>query len=438
MKRLTLEATDENILESIKSNTLHRNEDVKEFVETLDSIEGNMFISLDAAWGDGKTFFVRQVEKTLEYVTKRDWEEVGNKDVEMLKPFFQKTCLRSVALNKSYFPVYYNAWLYDNHDDPLLSLVLTIVKTTEVYLNTTPDKTVKENVGELIKGFSVSIGNLQLNPFSKSTEQDILSSVKTAEQIRKMVKDILDCVITEKAQRMVIFLDELDRCRPSFAIEMLERIKHYFEDERIIFVVSVNKEQLIHTISKCYGYGFDSSGYLNKFFDLNAHMPVSSKESSLFEVYDLGRKHFLRISEGLNQYYKLSLRDSLVFKQRIQNVDTRYIYDSNAQGCCLSLYVPIIIALDIIDQSEKRKFLAGESELLENLINDIPAIGDMVSAYGNASTTREQAILEGISKFVATYRYIFKELRDTPKHCLPVSFQLKKMCIQICNSVKKD
>ena len=60
MKRSTLEATDENILNSINNNTLHCN-DVKEFVETLDSIEGNMFISLDAEWGEGKNFFVRQI-----------------------------------------------------------------------------------------------------------------------------------------------------------------------------------------------------------------------------------------------------------------------------------------------------------------------------------------------------------------------------------------
>ena len=61
MRRLTLEATDINILESIKNNTLYRNDDVKEFVETLDLIEGNMFISLDGSWGEGKTFFIRQI-----------------------------------------------------------------------------------------------------------------------------------------------------------------------------------------------------------------------------------------------------------------------------------------------------------------------------------------------------------------------------------------
>lgn len=62
---------------------------------------------------------------------------------------------------------------------------------------------------------------------------------------------------------------------------MLERIKHYFDDERIIFIVSVNKEQLVHTISKCYGYGFDSKGYLNKFFDLNGLNEKLNARSSM-------------------------------------------------------------------------------------------------------------------------------------------------------------
>lgn len=146
MKRLTLEATDENILNSIKENTFGRNVDVRDFVETLDTIEGNMFISLDAKWGDGKTFYVRQVEKTLEYLTKRDWEEEQNL-VDKIKPYFENTSLNSINLKQSYLPIYYNSWLYDNHDDPLMSLVLTIVKKSEQYLKTTLDDSVKEKVG---------------------------------------------------------------------------------------------------------------------------------------------------------------------------------------------------------------------------------------------------------------------------------------------------
>ena len=179
MKRLTLEATDENVLESIKDNALYRNNDVKEFVETLDLIEGNMFISLDANWGEGKTFFVRQIQKTLEYVTKRDWDEDGVEDVKKLEPFFKGTSLNKVVLDKSYFPVYYNAWLYDNHDDPLLSLVLTLVKETEGYFNTKLNSVIGEKITELINGFSISIGNIQVSPITITPETDILNSVKT-------------------------------------------------------------------------------------------------------------------------------------------------------------------------------------------------------------------------------------------------------------------
>ena len=87
-------------------------------------------------------------------------------------------------------------------------------------------------------------------------EKDIFKDIQLAEDIRQKVKEIFNEIIEEQTQKLVIFIDELDRCKPSYALEMLERIKHYFDDDRIIFIVSVNKEQLIHTISNYYGNGF--------------------------------------------------------------------------------------------------------------------------------------------------------------------------------------
>ena len=71
MKKFTKEATIENVLESIKENTYDRTKHIIDFIEALDMIEGNMFISLDAKWGAGKTFYVRQIEQTLNYLTKK-------------------------------------------------------------------------------------------------------------------------------------------------------------------------------------------------------------------------------------------------------------------------------------------------------------------------------------------------------------------------------
>ena len=68
MKKYVKEATDENIWTSIKNNTFGRNKDIKDFIDGLELIDESACISLDAKWGDGKTFFVRQIEEVLKYV----------------------------------------------------------------------------------------------------------------------------------------------------------------------------------------------------------------------------------------------------------------------------------------------------------------------------------------------------------------------------------
>ena len=70
MKKLVEEATIENVLKSIKEDKYNRTRDIVDFIEALDQIEGNMFISLDAKWGAGKTFYVRQIEQMLDYLTR--------------------------------------------------------------------------------------------------------------------------------------------------------------------------------------------------------------------------------------------------------------------------------------------------------------------------------------------------------------------------------
>lgn len=64
----------------------------------------------------------------------------------------------------------------------------------------------------------------------------------------------------------MIFVDELDRCKPSFAVQLLERIKHYFGHEKITFVFSVNVSELQYTIKKFYGADFNGTRYLDNFF----------------------------------------------------------------------------------------------------------------------------------------------------------------------------
>ena len=70
-----------------------------------------------------------------------------------------------------------------------------------------------------------------------------------------------------------VFVDELDRCRPTYAIELLENIKHLFGVRGVFFVIATNKEQLCHSIKAVYGNAFDASGYLGRFFDQEYVLP---------------------------------------------------------------------------------------------------------------------------------------------------------------------
>ena len=444
MKKLTLEATDENVLNSIRENTFNRRKDIKDFIQALDMVEGNAFISLDARWGEGKTFYVRQVEKTLEYLVKKTWGEP--EDIEDLEQYFESTGLENIKLNQSYLPIYYNAWLYDNHNDPLMSLLFVVAKKCKQYLDTKIDSGI---VGEKIKGLlaSISINNIPI-PFNNNIPisvdgekvkdafagKDILQKIKMSEEIREEVKRIFNDIIVEDAQKLVIFIDELDRCRPSFAIEVLERIKHYFDDDRIIFIISVNKEQLIHTISKYYGVGFDSTGYLNKFFDLNIYMPaIESINRRFFERSNREQYYLSRITEGLSEYYELTFRDGLIYKLRMSDISLRQVNDFTTQGKCLSIFIPLIVILDIINIPEKVKFLDGKSDILKTLSKDITAMYRVVHDFGTGSTesTEEEQYNVGYDRVKEVYDYAFGRSDNYP--ALDVNRDIKEICIRMCN-----
>lgn len=106
-KRYNIDPTDENIKAAITNDDYGRADAIKGFIEGLDMIDTNMFISLDAKWGEGKTFYVRQIEMALKYLSKKMLEQ----DTSDLESVFANSKLKSVELKNIYLPIYYNAWL---------------------------------------------------------------------------------------------------------------------------------------------------------------------------------------------------------------------------------------------------------------------------------------------------------------------------------------
>ena len=449
MKRATLEATDENVLKSIKGqNSAQRNLEIKDFISALDMIEGNMFISLDARWGEGKTFYVRQIEKALEYQTMKKFStEDTNDELDRMKVHFTGTELEDIDLENSYFPIYYNAWLYDNHTDPLMSLLYVVVKKCGKIINPQLTKEKSDRIKQMLQSIQVNFPFFSINGeqvVNAVSNKNIFEEIQLAEDIRNEVKLIFDEAIVEQAQKLVIFIDELDRCKPSYALEMLERIKHYFDDDRIIFIVSVNKEQLTHTISNYYGNGFDSTGYLNKFFDINVYVPpVESKKKNSYSIYG-GRRFFEAMIKTFSDYYRLSLRDKLIYEERMAIIDAsksnKLIDDDTISGICASIFVPLIVILDMKDVEEKIRFINGESDILEK-IEDLTDVSNIYKSLG-WQAEEESRWMDGKKKVEAVYRYAFQNKGDLLKPAdLSISQlerNLKEMCIKLSGVIRDD
>ena len=116
----------------------------------------------------------------------------------------------------------------------------------------------------------------------ESSPEDLLDTMRKgySEQV-EAVKDVrtqlehLALALKELHKRelpVMVLVDELDRCRPSYAIEMLEVIKHFFNTKNFVFVVATDTQQLENSIKAVYGEKFDSSVYLRRFFDRKAEL----------------------------------------------------------------------------------------------------------------------------------------------------------------------
>ena len=124
------------------------------------------------------------------------------------------------------------------------------------------------NIADALSGMPIT------TVLSSLKGKDLLESIRNKKAFDTLVTEFLSSLLPERGERLVVFVDELDRCNPDYAVKFLERIKHYFCDERITFVFSVNMGELQHSIQHHYGNNFDACRYLDRFFDLRLDLPV--------------------------------------------------------------------------------------------------------------------------------------------------------------------
>ncbi|MFI8039422.1 P-loop NTPase fold protein, partial [Acinetobacter baumannii] len=103
--------------------------------------------------------------------------------------------------------------------------------------------------------------------------------------------------ITSKLDKPLVFIvDELDRCKPEFAIRLIERIKHFFDIPKVVFILAINKTQLEESINNFYGFS-NTANYLEKFIDF----------SIMLKSRDLDGNRYSEILKNYNQDFQLLL-----------------------------------------------------------------------------------------------------------------------------------
>lgn len=208
----------------------------------------NVF-SINAPWGGGKSYFIENLA-----------ELIGDDAI----------CIS------------YNAWESDFYNNPLVPLVTEIIykleqiisEEDEIYKDLIETKNTISNIlNKLSFGISISRFNISFDPNKKALDSDYISLKNLKEKLRSGL-----AFIQEKLnKKIIIFVDDLDRCNPKYAIETLETIKHFFGIKNIIFVLAVDKKQIENIVKTIYGIAPDTSdieGYLKKFIDVEFNLPT--------------------------------------------------------------------------------------------------------------------------------------------------------------------
>ncbi|BDY03811.1 P-loop NTPase fold protein [Ferrimonas sp. YFM] len=285
-------------------------------------------LNINAPWGAGKTFFLKCWQNSLSVP---DWIQ-GSQPI---------------------LAIYIDAWETDFADDPLLACVAQISTQLKPHIEGFDQKSrswleatgsfMKKAAPEMVRAAVRKAIGFDWEAAIHSNEDEEALSQKLSEappkrdldnnreesdtkliehmamlatkglidrfekdkahiqSFRTSLSQLMQMIMEEEkspycgSQKVFIFIDELDRCRPSYAIELLELIKHMFYIPEAAFVVATDSSQLRHAISGVYGESFDGGRYLGRFFNSRFMLPKPSTTAFLNSRVDWSKNpHFGR------------------------------------------------------------------------------------------------------------------------------------------------
>lgn len=216
-------------------------------------------INVSAPWGAGKSFFLSRFAKQLRADGQRVAEVNAWRDDHADDPIYPVMAAVLQCLGKGSGKAKLRDALKKNAGKIAIRTGRGALKRVAGLVIGTPEV---EGVIDDVAKTLAEVGDEMVGEFAEK-------ALERFEDGQQAISDFRAAIEKEvKGQKpLFIFVDELDRCRPTYAISVLERIKHLFDVPNVIFVFATNTDELVHTIKAVYGSGFNASRYLLRFFD---------------------------------------------------------------------------------------------------------------------------------------------------------------------------
>ena len=407
------------IVESLEKDSISRNNSLCNFIKLLSKINNNEIIAINGGWGTGKTIFAKQMELLVNFAnnTNEDGEYINEElktnnlisindlttsEKEIINKLLKSKEMRSFFDGNQTNCLYFNAWEYDNNESPILSIIYKLINDFP-YLSS---KFVEEKK-DLFLSITDTISTNLTNGFVKISDyhnsKDLVEQIVTSEELKEKVNQIFENILTENSNKMILIIDELDRCKPTYAIKLLEEIKHYITNENIIIVLTTNIYQLSNTIKKIYGYNFDVDEYLDKIIDLTISLkPIDKNQyvkslgldnfenkSHWFSEVTMAYIHYRKLEmRSINRFIRLmSFYENHMISSSYRRKKTRYLFEY--------VFLPYCLGEQIFNSSNYNDFIKGTgyNEFYKYISSD-EKIKDIIEQCIFHSTRKEERNIE--------------------------------------------
>ncbi len=358
-------------------------QNIEKLVNTISDSKQGCCFGLDGAWGSGKSFVLEKFEDRIKDI---QLEETGD---------------------NRYLVFHYDCWKYDYYEEPAIAIISAMLDVTNqemsLFDESTNSKirlgwsTVKKTLGEIAKELCknkigidlVTVAEEVLKEHDEENEKsfDILYGFKRAlEETREGIRKIAE------NKTVIVVVDELDRCLPTYTIKILERLHHIFYDiENVIVIVSMDKMQIEHSIQEIYG-DIEVDVYLRKFISFEVNLD-NGKARSFMKKYITYTAMF-EFSDGDKQVAEKFLTDLLFgmdmrTQERIfrkAEIIHKLVKDDGVKDGSILTFEILYITVALLTGSKEMKWLVEGAHYM----NVEKAIG--ADIYGMLRNYKELAI----------------------------------------------